>query len=160
MWPQQGAWALLATNPPWVPGGCGAHRDDIGNAAVQVALVILNGDRSVLLDPLHGEWAVQLRGQDAVGTGPHGPGPFTTAPTPPTSCSLSLLTHTELAAEFINGADFCALNLPEGGFVLDQEPGTGCSVPRERDALSPRPALSTDPALPRPTQTQGSLLEG
>lgn len=72
-----------------------------------------------------------------MGTGPHRPGPFTTAPTPPSSCSLSLLTHTELAAEFINGADFCTLNLPEGGFVLDQEPGTSCSVPRERATLLP-----------------------
>lgn len=48
------------------------------------------------------------------------------APLPP-----SRGTHAELAAEFVNGADLGALDLPEGGFVLNQEAGAGCSVPRE-----------------------------
>lgn len=99
-----------------------------------------------------------------MGTGPHGAGGQTLPNSTHTSRLLfpgkwrGQLTHTELAAEFINGADFCALNLPEGGFVLDQEPRTGCSVPRERARLLP--SVQASPAhtssLSRPIQTQGS----
>lgn len=80
-----------------------------------------------------------------MGTGAPRPGTLPTAPLP-TPCSLDLLTHTELAAEFINGADFCALNLPEGGFVLDQEPGTRGGVSRERARLLPSAPGRPSPA--------------
>lgn len=36
------------------------YRNYICNAAVQVALVILDGDWSILLNPFHGQWAVKL----------------------------------------------------------------------------------------------------
>lgn len=75
--------SLRATGPA-APGKRGlahvpwrAHRDHICDAAVEVALVVLDGDGPVLLDPLHGQWAVQLRG----GTWVCWPSPFPTAPT-------------------------------------------------------------------------------
>lgn len=62
-------------------GSCaqGPHRDHVGDAAVQVAFVVLDGDGSVLLDPLHGQRAVQLReGSWLALTGQpgHSPGPL------------------------------------------------------------------------------------
>lgn len=52
-----------------------AHRDHIGDAAVEVALVVLDGDGPILLDPLHGQWAIQLQGGGGVGAWVHSPPP-------------------------------------------------------------------------------------
>lgn len=73
--------------PPRRFGACaqGPHRDHVGYAAVQVAFVVLDGDGPVLLDPLHSQWAVQLRGGSRLGlTGQPGrsPGAPTPAPVP------------------------------------------------------------------------------
>lgn len=68
---------------PWQPPPA-PYGNDIGDAAVEVALVVLDGDGPVLLDPLHGQGAVELRGDVAVNgtTGaPQNPGTwFTPAP--------------------------------------------------------------------------------
>lgn len=96
----------MCTGPP---RSCGTHRDDVRNTAVEIALVVLDGDGSVLFDPLHSKWAVQLRRTD-MGNGHHGPPglqgliPHPTTPSPGDGRE-DLLTHSELSAKFINGAD-------------------------------------------------------
>lgn len=69
------SWLTQAGSPfPPIPRGpprsCGTHRDYVCDASVKVALVILDSDGSVFLDPLHGEWAVQLR-RTGMGLGHH-----------------------------------------------------------------------------------------
>lgn len=94
--------------PPRQFGSCaqGPHRDHVGDAAVQVAFVVLDGDGPVLLDPLHGQRAVQLREGSwlaLIGQPGRSPGPLHL----PSSLGVKeSLTHAKLAAEFINGADF------------------------------------------------------
>lgn len=89
VWPVVG---ISSPDAPQDPGAMGAHRDDVGDAAVEVALVILDSDGPVLLDPLHGQWAVQLRTgrcRDRASQGSPVPDrPTAAAPTPPTSRPL------------------------------------------------------------------------
>lgn len=40
-----------------------------------------------------------------------------------------MITHSVLPAEIIDGADIRALHLFESSLILNQEPGTGGSVP-------------------------------
>lgn len=86
----------MCTGPP------GLH---VGDAAVQFAFVVLDGDggSSLILSMASG--AVQLREGSwlaLIGQPGRSPGPYT--------CLVSgwkeSLTHAKLAAEFINGADF------------------------------------------------------
>lgn len=45
------------------PWGERTYRNDVCNATVQVALVILDGDWSILFNPFHGQWTVKLEGK-------------------------------------------------------------------------------------------------
>lgn len=43
---------------------------------------------------------------------------------------MQMRTHSVLSTEIIDGANIRALNLFESSLILNQEPGTGTSVPK------------------------------